>query len=572
MRIIFLPIILIFILISSLFGDTLPSDISYMINKTQLSSESVSVYVKETKTDKVVASLNVDKQMVPASVEKVYSAYAVLLELGYEYRWATRFYMTGQLRNGVLNGDLVVKGFGDPTLKSSDLPSIVTALKSKGIRKITGNIIIDRTYFNVPKQNSSFFDKNIYSAYNAMPDALMFNEHLSTFSIAPSGGRHQVVKSVPGESYRVVNNIQSVGGGCAAGRSWPSISVDNSGSVATLRVSGALSVQCPKRSYTYIVTSSYRDFYDAFAHQLKRSGIGYGGQMKVARLPASAKILYTHHSDTLEKIISETSKESNNLYARHLLLTLGAKVYGDPADTDKGRRAIAQILNRYRLLDTPKCHIDNGCGLSRVSRITARSLSNVLDHAYQNYGGRWMKTLSIAGVDGTIKRRFQNSSVRNRAWMKTGTLDDAKNIAGYVQSRSGKLYTVVILVNGKQAKWKGKTLEDDIIKWLIEYDGGAMSVASSVPTQEHKENAQRLWGDIDQAATSGKYFVQAGTFEAAPDEKFLSDLDNKTLSYRIINEMGGYKVLIGPYASQAQANTALDTIKKEITTAYVRQL
>ena len=563
-------------------AEILPSAIKATINKHKFNRNNIAIYIKETGKNKVVASLNIDKAMLPASVIKVYSAYAVLLELGYDYRWPTKFYYTGKLRNGVLHGNLVVKGFGDPTLRTADIPGIVAAIKAKGIKKIKGNIVIDRSYFTVPKRDSSHFDKNIYSAYNAMPDALMFNQHLSKFTIGPTKGRHQIKKYIPGESYQVVNKIQTVSGSCKGSRSWPNIRVNHTTETPTLVVSGKLSKHWKKRTYTYIITKSYKEFYAAFKRQIKRSGISYSGRMRVGKLPAGAKILYTHYSAPLEKIISVTAKKSNNLFARHLLLTLGAKIYGPPANLDKGRRAITQILNRYRLLDTPRCHIDNGCGLSRISKITARSMARVLDHAYKGYGKRWMNTLSIAGTDGTIRRRFQNTRVKNRAWMKTGTLNNAKNIVGYVKSRSGKLYTVVILTNGKRARWHGANLENDIIKWLVSYSGSGVSGGPDPMRERLKVKDKMLWGDsvtssssrgIDSAAVASRgYFVQVGSFGTSPSEAFLGKLRNGGFAYRIVNAGNLFKVLVGPYADRSQANKALATIKKKTPGAYITQL
>jgi D-alanyl-D-alanine carboxypeptidase/D-alanyl-D-alanine-endopeptidase (penicillin-binding protein 4) len=554
------------------FAEILPSAIKSALNRHKFNRNNVAIYIKETGKNRIVASMNIDKEMLPASVIKVYSAYAILLELGYNYRWPTKFYTTGKLQNGVLYGDVVVKGFGDPTLKTSDLPRIVSALKARGIRKIKGNIIIDRSYFTVPKRDSSHFDKNIYSAYNAMPDALMFNQHMSRFTIAYKNGKHRVIKEIPGESYRVVNKIKSVSSSCKGSRSWPSIRVDHSSSTPILRVSGTLSKHCRKRSYTYIVTKAYKEFYAAFKRQLKRSGVTYSGRMRVGKVPAGAKLIYTHYSQPLEKVISITAKKSNNLFARHLLLTLGAKIYGPPANLDKGRRAVTQILNRYRLLDTPKCHIDNGCGLSRVSKITARSMARVLDHAYKGYGKRWMNPLSIAGTDGTIRRRFRNTRVKNRAWMKTGTLNNAKNIVGYVKSRSGKLYTVVILTNGKRARWHGANLENDIIKWLINYSGTGVSGGRDPMREKLKLKDKVVWGDIDAAAIAGSYYVQVGSFDSVPDERFLTDLKNNGFAYRIINAENRFKVMVGPYSDRPQADKALQKLKKKTPGAYVTQL
>jgi D-alanyl-D-alanine carboxypeptidase/D-alanyl-D-alanine-endopeptidase (penicillin-binding protein 4) len=492
----FSKIIVGLLLLSSIvIADILPAYVQNIVRNHKIARDDIAIYIKETTKNKIIASYNIDKKMVPASVIKVYSTYASLLELGYGYRWPTKFYYYGKLRNGTLKGDLVIKGFGDPTLKSSDIPHIVSALRARGIKKITGNIVIDHSYFKTIARDSSHFDKNIYSAYNAMPDALMFNQHLSKFTITSRGGKHHVEKMIPGDSYRVSNNIKSVSGSCNGKRSWPRVTVDHSTTTPTLRLSGRLSKACRKRTYTYIITKPHKEFYSALKNEMRRRGIKYSGRLRVGRIPARAKPLYTHYSDRLENIISVTAKKSNNLFARHLLLTLGAKIYGAPSTLEKGRRAVVHILNRYYLLDSPKCHIDNGCGLSRVSRVTARNMARVLDHAYRSYGRRWMNTLSIAGVDGTIKRRFKNTIVKNHAWMKTGTLNSAKNIVGYVESRSGKLYTVVILVNGKRARWHGAALQNEIIKWLIGYRGSGSIVDRDPIVERIKQKNKKLWGD-----------------------------------------------------------------------------
>jgi len=494
-RIFFKAIISIILLSTIMIADILPAHIQNIVRKHKIARDDIAIYIKETTKNRVIASYNIDKKMLPASVIKVYSTYASLLELGYGYRWATKFYYYGKLKNGTLNGDLVIKGFGDPTLKSSDIPHIVSALRARGIRKITGNIVIDHSYFKTVVRESSHFDKNIYSAYNAMPDALMFNQHLSKFTITSKGGKHHVDKMIPGDSYRVSNKIKSVSGSCRGNRSWPRVTVDHSTTTPTLRLSGKLSKSCRKRTYTYIITKPHKEFYSALKNEMRKKGIKYSGRLRVGRVRSGAKSIYTNYSDRLEKIISTTAKKSNNLFARHLLLTLGAKIYGAPSTLQKGRRAVAHILNRYHLLDTPKCHIDNGCGLSRVSRITARNMARVLDHAYRSYGRRWMNTLSIAGVDGTIKRRFRNTIVKNHAWMKTGTLNGAKNIVGYVQSRSGKLYTVVILVNGKRARWHGAALQNEIIKWLIGYRGSGSRAEIDPILEKMREKDKKLWGN-----------------------------------------------------------------------------
>ncbi len=562
-------------------ADILPSAISTMINKSGLKSNELGIYIKETKSNKTIAALNIDNRFLPASVIKVYSAYAILLELGYEYRWATNFYYTGGYNKGIV-GDLIVQAQGDPTLRNSDIPAIVKALKKQGIKRIKRNIVIDRQYFKVPSRDSSHFDKNVYSAYNAMPDALMFNEHVSRFSLYPKAGKYQISKQIPGNSYKVSNNIKVVNGSCKGSRSIPRITVNHSNPTPVLQLSGKLSKQCKKRNYHYIITKPYKEFYSALKNELKKQGISYKGQMRLAKVPQGAKKVYTHYSDTLEDIISKTSKKSNNVFARHLLLTLGAKIYGAPSNLNKGRRAVEKILNRYHLLHYSKTCIDNGCGLSRESRITAKSMAKVLDHAYKSYGSRWMNTLSIAGKDGTIRRRFAHTKVKNRAWMKTGTLNKVKNISGYLLSKSNKLYTVVILVNSTRAKWMGAKLQNDIIKWLVTYKGESLyDTNDMIPIQSKAKRS--LWdlgkielptvdSVVNNKESNKNYFVQVGSFTTTPSKDFLERLTQSGFTYRVINQRGYNKVMVGPYKDSIEATKALKILKLQSDGAYISQL
>jgi len=502
--------IIISLFVVDAFGDILNKDIEYMLAKSAIKRDELGLYIKETESNRVVSAINIDKLLIPASVIKVYSAYAILLELGYDYRWSTNFYITGRFVNGTVYGDLIVKGYGDPTLKSSDIPKIVKALKKKGIKKINGDIIIDRSYFSVSKRDSSHFDQNIYSPYNAMPDAMMFNQHTSNFTLSVKNGKYRVNKLISGDSYRVSNQIKTIRGSCVGKRANPSISVDHSKATPTLILKGKLSNRCKKRYYKYIITKPYKEFYNALKNEFSRVGISYRGQMRLKSVPLGAKRVYTHYSKSLESIIAVTAKKSNNLFARHLLLTLGARIYGAPSNLNKGRKAVERVLNRYHLLNYSKTCIDNGCGLSRESKITARSMSKVLDHAYKSYGQRWLNILSIAGKDGTIRRRFAQSVVKNRAWMKTGTLNRVKNITGYLKSRDGTLYTVVILVNSKHSRWAGSALQNKIIKWLVSYKGIVDNNEDMFFVPKEPKKQKLLWDITDLAKEPTVYRYDEG--------------------------------------------------------------
>jgi len=538
----------------------LPPGVEKAIKHSGIPKNDLSIYIKEAGSGgRVIASLNDSVTRTPASVIKVLTTYAAVLELGFSYRWPTQFYTTGYVKNGVLHGDLIVKGFGDPTLDWEDVEQIATQIRQKGIRTITGNIVIDRSYFKVGTQNSSRFDEHPHSPYNAMPDAMMFNERISTICVTPN--QNSVTKKYPDNSYIIHNQLQRVNKPCKGRYSWPQVKVDDSKAVPEVWLKGKISNRCGNRNICKVVTKPYKSFYYALKDALKTAGVTVKGTMRLQKVPSSAQILFTHYSEPLEKIIAKTAKKSNNLYARHLLLFLGAKRYGAPATLKKGRKAVMEILRQHHALGPGRLEIDNGSGLSRTAKLNAKILAALLDDAYERYGMRWMRTLSIAGVDGTIKRRFRGTVVKNRAWMKTGTLKRVKNIAGYVKSREGRYYTTVIIVNTKKGRWKAAKLEDDIIQWLVGYKGrGPKASSPSAPTHititptsaaTHVEEGSKM------------YYVQAIRLTTPPSERFLSHIASFGLPYTVQQE-GGYKVLIGPYAKESEARDILARVRKDI--------
>jgi D-alanyl-D-alanine carboxypeptidase/D-alanyl-D-alanine-endopeptidase (penicillin-binding protein 4) len=494
---------------------------------------------------------------------KVLTTYAALTKLGFSYRWPTKFYYTGRLQNGKLSGDLIVQAFGDPTLHEKDLTHIISMLHVKGITSIQGNIIIDRSYFNVGNKNCSGFDKNLYSAYNAMPDAMMFSERISTVCVVPN--KNKIYPKYGDKSYAIVDQLKRVNKPCRGRYAWPRVSIDNSTNIPAVILKGKISKRCGKRNICKVLTKPYRTFYYALTNKMRENHIRFNGRLHLKKVPPHAKRLFTHYSQTLEKIISKTAKKSNNLYARHLLLLLGAKVYGAPATLSKGRKAVWQILSSRMGYGLGRFKIDNGSGLSRSAKLSAKGLVRVLEDAHKTYGKRWMQTLSIAGVDGTIKKRFRGSVVQNRAWMKTGTLKHVKNIAGYVKSRSGKWYVLSILVNSKKSKYRGAKLQNEMIKWLV---NGTQK--SSVAHRMKKHKAKRAKHGVDYA--SKRYYVQVGSFKRKPHQKYLQKLSRLGLPY-VVKRSKIYKVLVGPYKKSSTAHRILKKVKRSVNkSAFITKL
>ena len=444
---------------------TLPQTIIEQINSEKIAPDNLSIVIQDLSTGTITASLNPLVPRVPASVEKIATAYAVLLEFGPNFRWPTQLYYRGTLKGGVLHGDIIVKGYGDPTLNVRDVKQFAKKIANLGVRKIVGNIVIDRSFFKNSKAISSGFDKNFLSEYNAMPDALMYNDHLNYIQIKPGKNGVKVTSLYGDRSFHLTNRLKLNNRACRGKNAWPNVKYIRSPQRVDVIVAGTISSRCRGITLHNVLSKPYSSFYYSFVTFLKDQGVTFSGALKLATVPKDAKLLFTHYSAPLKKIVAKTLKKSNNLYARHLFLALGAKRYGYPATVEKSERAIQEILGSKGVL-APSDFIDNGCGLSTRSRMLPITAIKINQSAYRDFGELWLNALSIAGVDGTLKKRFAHSIVKKHAFMKTGTLKRAKNIAGFVKTKSGKLLNVAIFYNGAKI-WLGRDIQNKIITWLV---------------------------------------------------------------------------------------------------------
>ncbi len=531
-------------------ADFVPSELQALINKSGMPSKKISIYIKETKSNKLIASLNAAKLRNPASVIKLATTYASVLQLGYDYRWVTDIGYSGSISQGVLHGNLIIKGGGDPDLKDEDVFEIAHYIRDKGIRKIEGNIILDRSIFDTSGGSSARFDENPYSPYNALPDAIMFNQNLSRFMITPQGPQIIASKSFDDRSYKIKNSLRAVNTACRYRYSWPRVDVDQGNYPAVVTLSGDYSLKCPKRELDYIVTRSYYAFYFALVEALSDLSVSVEGKLKLASAKGYKK-LFSHRSKTLEEIISETNKESNNLFARQIFLTLGYARYGEHSGLNNSREALRNILYEKGVTNLSKIKIDNGCGLSRSVKANTLFFASILDSAYKNFGDRWLANLSIAGVDGTVKKRF-DSALYRRAWMKTGSLRNVKNIAGYVASKNRKLYTVVVLCEGVNAKNRGKKLQDEIIHWLWEGNLHQNKIIAEATEQPKSPQAQE-----------GAYYIQVASTLQEPNQAFLNKIIQAGYGYRVYKQNGKNRVFIGPFSLE-NAKEKLFGVKKMI--------
>ncbi len=450
----------------------LPPEIQNILRRSHISPYGMSVYVQAIGSPRPLLAYNENQARTPASVMKLVTSYVALGVLGPRYRWPIDIFTTGKIQAGRLRGDVYIKGYGSPDFETVDLRRLLNKLRRRGIHSIQGRLIFDNTYFNVPRINPGAFDGKPYSSYNAQPDALLFNERISYFTVSARGKRVVAKALTPAHNLIVKNKMRKVRRGCR-----PRIGISRSGGRVIVSFRGTFSSRCGTRTYSRAVTDPANMLYTAINGIWKDELKGYMNvKFGLGRTPNHAKKLVTYNSRTLAEILPKLGKDSNNVIARQLMLSIGAKYYGAPGTPRKGAEAIGDWL-RKRGLNFPELRIENGSGLSRFARISAKHVSDLLMDAYRSpYRNLFMRSLSIAGVDGTMKRRLRHTPVSGRGFFKTGTLRDVRGVAGYVKAADGKTYIVSILHNDPRASSRGRKSHDNLIKWVF-WGGRKQNVA-----------------------------------------------------------------------------------------------
>jgi D-alanyl-D-alanine carboxypeptidase/D-alanyl-D-alanine-endopeptidase (penicillin-binding protein 4) len=444
-----------------------PAPVAQAMAAQHLPIRALSFAIVDPDSGRILASLNGDTPRSPASTIKLITTFASLDLLGPAYVWQTRALLRGTIKDGVLDGDLVLQGGGDPYMTLERWWKFVRMLRDKGLKAIRGDVVIDNTAFSLPPENPGAFDGRPNRAYNARPDALMVNFQSIDFTIAANAESHQVeVVATPAPPNLVVENrIGFASGRCStfADRVDFEVASDQWDRVV---FSGALSAQCAQRSVVRVLLKAPDYAFGTFVELWRELGGQFSGRLRVEAAAPDDQPFLTFDSLGLAEIVRLTNKFSNNLMARHLLLTLGKERYGAPATLDKGDQAIAEWA-RGRALDLQDIDIGNGSGLSHATHISALQMASALGAAYHSrYAPEFIASLPLAGLDGTMTSRMRDApagSVR----LKTGHLDDVSGVAGYVTTPAGRTLILVSLINDVHANnGGGEPVHAAIVAWL----------------------------------------------------------------------------------------------------------
>lgn len=449
--------------------NTLPISVQNVLNHRKVAHDTLSIYVEDLESGKVLLRWHDEVPRNPGSTIKLLTTLVALDVLGPGYSWQTDVYALGPINDGRLDGDLLLKGHGDPFLVTERVWQLLRQIRQAGIREITGKLLLDDSYFDVSGHDPAAFDRQPLRAYNVAPNALLMNFKVIRYWFEPehAGNDVSVWLDPPLANLDIDNRLTLAQGSCRGYQRGITISANDT--VDKMTFSGKFPSGCKRYAMDRSALSHNAFAYGLFKWLWQESGGVLKGGWENAVAPVDHEPIIEFKSLPLADVITRVNKHSNNVMARQLLYTLAAEVLGEPGTETGGRRIVADWLQQ-KGLNFSALAFDNGAGLSREARMTAADFGAMLRFSWQQpYMPEYISSMSLAGVDGTLTHRLDDGPLAGMAHLKTGSLDHVAGVAGYLQSRSGRRFAVAVLQNDTDIhRGPGEEVQEALLRWLYE--------------------------------------------------------------------------------------------------------
>ena len=427
---------------------SLTADLGVMANRVRAGQFGVMV-VSLTRGDTLFTH-NAGTPLLPASTMKMLTSVAAFERLGHDYRFSTDVLHDGTLgADGTLNGNLYLRGDGDPTLSGRYLPGgpgapmeiLADQIAAKGIKRVTGMVIGDATAFDEELIPQGWLSRYLQSGYAARVSGLSLNENLIWVTVTPGQGAklEPATSAIP-----LTNNVRTVKGGGAR----LSIRRNMAGEIT---VSGTIGSGSIPRRYVYVVERPAPFATGALRSALVAKGVAVDGGIELRKTPAGATKLASVQSPTLDRIVAAMNRESINHYAELLLRNAARGVKRDVVGTAAtGQALIRNIFATKFGADTMSLHVADGSGLSTLDRITSRAMVQMLGYAHRASWGPWFHaSLPVAGESELMRRRMRGGQAQGNLHAKTGTTNDVIALGGYVTATNGEVMAFSFIYNGR---------------------------------------------------------------------------------------------------------------------------
>ena len=445
-------------------ASALPAPIEAALARARLPPEALSVVVVDAQLGgRVPLRLAHRAQMSvnPASVMKLVTTYAALEQLGPAYVWNTPVYVQGTIQDGSLRGNVYIRGQGDPKLVMERLWLLMRRVQGLGIQVIVGDIVLDRTAFDVPDHDPGRFDGEPLRPYNVAPDALLVNYKSSVMTLVPdvAAGVAHIQYDPPLAGVQRPATVALAPSGTECGDWRTALRADLSQS-AKVVFQGVYPAACGERTWPQAAADPRGFAARAVEGMWRELGGKLTGSVRDGKVPAGLPPAFVATSPSLAEVVRDVNKYSNNVMAQQVFLTLALQKNG--VATFDGARDVLRQWWQARMGDAELPQADNGAGLSRDARVTAQALARMLQVAWGSaVMPELMASLPISGVDGTLRR---SQSRAGTAHLKTGSLRDVMAVAGYVHAASGRRYVLVAIVNHANAG-AARPVLDSLIDW-----------------------------------------------------------------------------------------------------------
>jgi len=348
---------------------------------------------------------------------------------------------------------------------------MLNSLRQAGVRDIRGDLVLDSTYFAPIHNNAGSFDNEPYRAYNATPDAFAINLKSTSFRLFAQSQQVNIQATPDLPEIQVINQLKATQTDCTDWKSKLKYDIKPQKTLAltnsvTVTFTGDFATTCGERFLDLSVLNNSDYAFALFRKIWLQLGGTIQGNVRQQATPVNATLLLQQDSLPLADIVRRINKYSNNFMARQLLLTIAAERGAVPAmETDAN--SVIRVWLASKNMSFPELVLENGSGLSRLERISAQHLNDLLVSAYASpVMPEFMSSLPILAVDGTTSGRLKLSALQGRAHIKTGSLEGARSIAGYVLDQKGRRWSVVFMANGPSAA-ATRAAQDALLEWVF---------------------------------------------------------------------------------------------------------
>jgi D-alanyl-D-alanine carboxypeptidase/D-alanyl-D-alanine-endopeptidase (penicillin-binding protein 4) len=451
-------------------GAELPPEVERVLAGHAIPATDVSIVVQAVDDSKPILSHLADVARSPASVMKTVTTWSALEYLGPAYTWSTEVYFLGDFDGATLDGDLAIKGYGDPQLVVEEVWKMLRALRRIGLTQITGDLVLDDSFFAIDEPDPGAFDGQPYRTYNVVPNALLMNFKAVQFQFMADSvrGRVSVATDPVLSNLEIDNNLALVDGPCSGYQAGISFNHADLDSLERVVLDGKFSRRCNVYGMGRTVLQHDTFAFGLFSSLWKEVGGSFSGKLRKEQVPPEATPALVWRSKPLGEVVRSINKNSNNVMTRQLLYTLGAEAAGAPGTRENGVDVVRELLTA-RGLNIDSLMLQNGAGLSRDERASMQLLVDMLRAAYRSpYAPEFIASLSLGGLDGTTRGRFDAAEATQVMHLKTGRLDHVSAVAGYVRAANDKTYVVAVVMNSPDAhRGPGQELEEAVLRYTL---------------------------------------------------------------------------------------------------------